>query len=101
MNKFDKILSFLGLAAKARKIITGEELVVNAIQEQKVFFVLLSTDASENIKKKILNKCEYYQIPYRIQFSREQLGHAIGKTSRVVIGITDFGFSKKLQELTE
>ncbi|MFV9509815.1 YlxQ family RNA-binding protein [Tepidibacillus sp. LV47] len=101
MRKSNKILSIIGLAQRARKIISGEELVVNAIKDQKVFFVLLSTDASENTKKKIANKCEYYQIPYRIQFSRQELGQAIGKPSRVVIGITDKGFSNRLQELTE
>ncbi|WP_339063242.1 YlxQ family RNA-binding protein [Tepidibacillus marianensis] len=101
MNTIDKVLSFIGLAARARKTITGEELVVKAIQDQRVHFVLLSTDASENMKKKITNKCEYYEIPYRILYSRDQLGLAIGKDSRVVIGITDFGFSKRLQELME
>jgi len=101
MNTIDKVLTFLGLAARARRTITGEDLVVKAIQDERVYFVFLSTDASENIKKKIINKCEFYGIPYRIIYSRDQLGHAIGKTDRVLVGITDLGFSKRLQELLE
>lgn len=45
-------ISFLGLANRARKLISGEELVVREVRKQKAKLVLLASDASENTKKK-------------------------------------------------
>lgn len=100
MNK-TKALSLLGLAARARKIITGEELVIKGIQTGKISLVIITTDASENTRKKLLDKCSYYEIPYVVIFNRDELGHAIGKISRVTIGFTDIGFSKHFKRLLE
>lgn len=92
-----KWLNTLGLIYRANKLMTGEELVVKGIQKQKIHFVILSVDASDNTKKKLINKCNYYDIPYAIKGDRELLGRAIGKAERVVIGIADIGFAKKIQ----
>lgn len=100
MNQ-DKVLSLLGLISRARKMITGEEFVVAEIQKKRVHLVLISKDASENTKKKIYNKCDYYRIPLRELCTREQLGHAIGKEERVVLGISDQGFAAKLTALID
>jgi ribosomal protein L7Ae-like RNA K-turn-binding protein len=93
--------SLLGLAARARKIISGEELVVKEIQRRSVKLVLLSKDASKNTEKKIKDKCSYYKIPLRRVENRTELGSAIGKDERVVIGIQDDGFATKLNTLLE
>ncbi|MBM6618403.1 YlxQ family RNA-binding protein [Bacillus suaedaesalsae] len=93
--------SLLGLAARARKIISGEELVVKEIQRKSAKLVLLSKDASKNTEKKIKDKCSYYQVPIRYVENRSELGQAIGKEERVVIGILDDGFAKKLNTLLE
>lgn len=93
--------SLLGLAARARKIISGEELVVKEIQRNKVMLVLLSNDASKNTEKKISDKCSYYNIPLRHVTDRYELGQAIGKDARVVVGIQDEGFAKKIDTLLE
>lgn len=45
-------LSLLGLAARARKLVTGEELVVKDIRRKNVSLVLLANDASELTSKK-------------------------------------------------
>lgn len=93
--------SLLGLAARARKIISGEELVVKEIQRKSAKLVLLSKDASKNTEKKIKDKCSFYQVPLRYVPNRSELGQAIGKDERVVIGILDDGFAKKLNTLLE
>lgn len=101
MNQSDRALSFLGLAARARKIISGEEMVVKGIQQGKVQLVIVATDASDNTKKKLRDKSSYYEVPFFERFEREALGHSIGKEARVVLGITDLGFSKQLEKLLE
>ncbi|WP_062197897.1 YlxQ family RNA-binding protein [Massilibacterium senegalense] len=93
--------SLLGLANRARKIVSGEELVVKEVQKKQAKLVLLSKDASANTTKKITDKCSYYRVPLRFIEDRYTLGQAIGKDARVVIAITDDGFAKKLNELVE
>ncbi|MFS0782259.1 YlxQ family RNA-binding protein [Bacillus sp. 1P06AnD] len=91
--------SLLGLANRARKIISGEELVVKEVRSGKAKLVLLSKDASSNTEKKITDKCNYYNVPLMKVESRDQLGHAIGKDHRVVIAVLDDGFANKLKTL--
>jgi ribosomal protein L7Ae-like RNA K-turn-binding protein len=91
----------LGLANRARKIISGEELSLKEIRSGKAKLVLLSKDASTNTVKKITDKCRSYNVPFRMIENREVLGHAIGKEARVVVAILDGGFAKKLLTLLD
>jgi ribosomal protein L7Ae-like RNA K-turn-binding protein len=93
--------SFLGLANRARKVISGEELVVKEIRSGKAKLVLLAEDASVNTAKKIQDKCLSYNVPLRKVTDRYTLGHAIGKDARVVVAVTDEGFAKKLMTMLD
>ena len=53
--------SFLGLANRARKIISGEELVLKEVRSGKAKLVLLSEDASANTTKRIIDKTHVLQ----------------------------------------
>jgi len=99
MNNLDRALSLLGLAARARKIVSGEEQVVKGIQQGNVFYVIITEDASANSRKKITDKCSFYEVPFKEVFDRDSIGHAIGKISRITVGVTDQGFSKQLEKL--
>lgn len=94
-------MSLLGLSSRARKIVSGEELVIKEIRNARAKLVLLSEDASANTTKKISDKCTYYQIPLRIVNDRYILGQAIGKDARVVVAVTDSGFANKLMSLLD
>ncbi|MER2105609.1 MAG: YlxQ family RNA-binding protein [Solibacillus sp.] len=93
------VLQLLGLAARARKVISGEELVVKDIRNGNAKLVLLASDAAHNSSKKIQDKCTYYNVEYHIFGDRYDLGHATGKEARVAIAITDNGFAKKMSSL--
>ncbi|RAK23411.1 ribosomal protein L7Ae-like RNA K-turn-binding protein [Anoxybacillus vitaminiphilus] len=93
--------SFLGLANRARKIVSGEELVVKEIRSGRAKLVLLAEDASVNTAKKIQDKCSSYHVPLRKVTDRYELGHAIGKEARVVVAVTDEGFAKKLMTMLD
>ena len=99
--KQNQWMSLLGLANRARKIISGEELTVKQIQSGKARLILLSADASENTTKKITDKCNSYQVPYKIVENRHLLGQAIGKEARVVVAVLDDGFAKKMVTLLD
>lgn len=93
------VLQLLGLAARARKVISGEELVVREIRNGNAKLVLLASDAAHNSSKKIQDKCAYYSVEYQIFGDRYDLGHATGKEYRVALAISDSGFAKKMSSL--
>ena len=99
MNK-EKTLHLLGLAMRAGRVVTGEEMTVKDIQKNKTEFVFIATDASDNTQKKIKDKCSYYGVPWNNAFLQSEISHAIGK-ERMIIGINDYGFAKKFKELTK
>ncbi|RAL26332.1 YlxQ family RNA-binding protein [Thermoflavimicrobium daqui] len=97
----NKLLNTLGLAMRAGKIISGEDLVIREIRSKKAKIVILATDTARNTEKKISDKCQFYQVPMIRFGTRQELGNAIGKTERVVIAVTDFGFAKMIQQLVQ
>ena len=87
-----KALNLLGMATRARKLISGEEQVLQSIQKEKVNLVICTTNSSENTVKKIKNKC------FIQQFTTEEVSQAIGK-QRSIIAIADQGFTKSLMKM--
>ena len=47
-----KVMNLMGLAMRAGKLITGEELTIAEIRKQKAKLVFVATDASENTRKR-------------------------------------------------
>jgi ribosomal protein L7Ae-like RNA K-turn-binding protein len=94
----NNILSLLGLAARARAIILGEEFCLKAMAKHPKGIVFLATDAGENITKKVLNKSTTYDYTIIQKFNTEELSNAIGKKNRKLIVITDNGFNRKFRE---
>lgn len=95
----NKYLNMLGLAYRARKLSTGEEIVLSDIQRKRAKLVLIANDTGEQTKKKITDKCKTFNIPYKIVDDRYTIGNAIGKSQRVVIAILDKGFATNIQSL--
>jgi len=94
-------MSLLGLANRARKVISGEELVLKEIRSGRAKLVLLADDASMNTAKKITDKSRYYNVQLKSVKDRYSLGSSIGKEARVVVAITDIGFANKLMSLLD
>ncbi|RFU67811.1 YlxQ family RNA-binding protein [Bacillus sp. V59.32b] len=94
-------MSLLGLANRARKLISGEELVIKEVRSGKAKLVLLASDASANTEKKISDKCSFYKVPIKRVENRSMLGQAIGKEARVAVAVLDEGFARKLQTLLD
>lgn len=101
MNHNQKLLGIIGLAMRAGKVVSGDEGVLAAIKSQKASLVIIAEDASDGTKKKFTDKSSYRDIPYRIVFEKDVLGHAIGKKTRAVVGIVDPNFAKKMLEMID
>ncbi|MDD4601865.1 putative ribosomal protein YlxQ [bioreactor metagenome] len=89
-----KFLSMLGLAMKARKVVSGEVAVETAVKAGKAKLVIIAEDASENTKKNYRDMAHYYKVPVYEGVPKADLGLAIGKASRAAIAVLDDGFSK-------
>lgn len=88
-----KVKLQLGLAQRAGKLATGDEIVLKAIRSRQARLVIVAVDASDNTKKKFRDKCKSYGISLAIGLTRSDLGESIGKAERVVVGVTDDGFA--------
>lgn len=100
MTNLERLSNLIGLAQRAGKVISGEELVVKAIQSQQVALVFLANDAGPNVTKKVTDKSNYYSVEVSTVFSTLELSAALGKP-RKVVAIADAGFSKKMRTLME
>lgn len=80
-----RLLSALGLCARARKLIYGVPMICEAMRrtgEGRPLLVLEASDTSDNTHKKITDKCSFYQIKHiRLSTDGETLATALGKTS--------------------
>ena len=91
MNKIDSLLS---LASRARKLISGAEMVEKDIKslKRKTKLIILAEDAKDTVKEIIKYNAEKYNVDLIEYATKKDLGHYIGKAERSVIGITDESF---------
>ena len=96
-----KVLSMLGLAMKAGKVVSGEFQTEAAVKDGTACMVIIATDASENTKKLFQDKATYRSVPVYVFGTKEELGHALGKEFRASVAITDRGFAETIQKKLE
>ena len=103
MNKANeaKIYSFLGLAQRAGKLVSGDDSTMLDIKKSRVKLVIVAEDASNNTKKLFKDKTSFRNIACVTYSTKLQLGLAIGKAPRAVMGIKDVSFADKVLELIE
>ena len=94
----DKILNNLGLCQRAGGIISGEEMVEEYVRQGKVYYIFLANDASNNTQKRVFDKAKYYNVEVDNSYSSLEISTAIGKSGRMVVGITNSGFVKILKK---
>lgn len=79
---------------RSRKCVTGDK-VLKSISQQDAKLIIISNACGDNAKKKLLDKCAYYNIPY-VFMDDTELNEAIGTWNRKYIAILDDGFANKL-----
>ena len=91
-----KLFGLIGLAAKARKVVSGEFSTEKSIKSGKSCLVIISEEASDNTKKMFTNMCTHYKVPIYLFGTKEELGHAMGQEFRASLSVEDAGFAKTL-----
>lgn len=99
--KPNSVLSLLGLAMKAGKVVSGEFSTEKAIKSGKAYFVIIASDASDNTKKSFSDSCSYYQVPFAIYGTKDELGHCIGKQMRASLAVIEEGFGREIAKKIE
>lgn len=99
MENKSKVLNLIGLAMRARKVNTGVDIVIGAIQAKRTELIFIANDSSSETIKKLTDKCSFYGIKYNLEFSTEELNQAVGKNNIKVVSINDNGFKENIQKL--
>ncbi|MGG7175986.1 ribosomal L7Ae/L30e/S12e/Gadd45 family protein [Clostridium paraputrificum] len=96
MNKF---FNFLGLAKRSGNVLEGYSKCNEERNRRKLFLFIISPDASDSSRRKFINHCKEKNIPYIEDFSKEELGAAVGRPEIKILAIVDGNIAKKLQTL--
>lgn len=96
-----RILSMLSLCMKAGRIQTGETMGEKLLRNGEAKLLIIAADASENTRKKFINKCFYYKTPVLVYGARETLSKSVGKQNRTVFIVTDPHFAETLRTLID
>lgn len=103
----NRIGGFLGIAAKAGKLVYGTELCREAIRagegKKSPYLVLIASDAAEGTVKRIVNCCRYYEKEVRtLPLTADALSHATGRPGLIAcVALTDEGFAAAVKERLE
>ena len=96
----NRALSMLGLCARAGKLISGEKACLQSIRSGGVYAVLLDAAAAGNAVKSITDACTYHNV-ILLRAPEFELGDAIGKPGRMVVGITDPKLAERVVQLSQ
>ena len=94
-----RILGLLGLCRRAGKLVMGTSLACLAMAEKKPpALAVVSKEASQNTRKRMTTKSEYYGIPLlTLEASPTELGAALGKQGEIAaLVVKDANIAKEL-----
>lgn len=92
----DKLLSFLGICRRAKKLVIGADIAVESVEQGKSFLILYSADGSQNSLKRVLNAAEKHGVTALCAGrSKAELSAALGRLCNV-LSVEDKGFADKL-----
>ena len=96
----EKVLQALGLCARARGLIIGTPMVLEAMRGRSCpRLVLSAADNAQNTEKKLTDKCTYYGVRLEhLACDGERLAAAIGKHRRVAaVAVSDENLCRLVQ----
>ncbi len=100
-EKERKILNVLGLAHRARKLVTGDFAVETALKNNKAALIISAANASERTAEKYRQLAKKHNIPLLTAGDKEDLAQAVGKDGQTaVVALTDAGFVRAVTKLT-
>ncbi|MDE6003909.1 MAG: ribosomal L7Ae/L30e/S12e/Gadd45 family protein [Oscillospiraceae bacterium] len=98
---YQKLVGILSICRKANKMALGFVPMQEALQTEKVFGVLTSTDISAKTHKEVCYICQKKNIPVcSVPLTMFEIGNITGRKAGV-IAILDTGFFDRIRQLCE
>lgn len=93
-----RVLTLLGFAQAAGKVVSGNTGVRTAIERRKARLVVLAGDAAAATKEQFVRLSERMHVPIvALRTDRNALGLAIGKSPRAAVAVLDAQFAQAIQ----
>ncbi len=92
--KKKKIESYLGLARRAGKIVSGYQTCVHTISKGNIKLIIVASDASEKTRDRFESLCSRYDVEFEVYGTVDILSEMTGFTGRGIYGITDRNFAE-------
>ena len=90
----DKVMTYLGFAAKSRNLVAGSNTCQMMMEKWKIQLLIVTDDIAENTMKKMLQCCNRNNIEYRVFGNSDELSRITGKSGKGIFGITDKHFAE-------
>ncbi len=98
----ERIASYVALANKAGRIISGSDMVMQVLKKkQQERLIVFSTDISGEIRQKVVALAEKSGVEHFSLFDKERVGALIGKSLRSVVAVEGHGFVSALKREIE
>ncbi len=92
----DAIWRLVGLATRARRLVTGSDTVEQTISKGQACLIILAGDATTNTHERFAHLARRHELPLVVLGTRDELSHWTGKPDRVVAAVTDTGFAERI-----
>lgn len=95
-----KLKNLLGLAQRARLLVSGNFQVNEALQAGRVKMLIVTADASERSFADYKKISAEKKLPLLRVLTKESLGQCLGKGERTVAAVLDEGFAGSIKKLS-
>jgi ribosomal protein L7Ae-like RNA K-turn-binding protein len=92
--KKKKIESYLGLARRAGKIVSGYQTCLHTISRGSIRLIIAASDISEKTRDRFEGLCSRYGADFEVYGTVDELSEMTGFTGRGIYGITDRNFAE-------
>lgn len=93
-----RVSRLLGLGLRARTVIVGVNQARVAVQKDEVVLAIVSDDASENSRDKILPMLKARGVEVLGGVTAAELGDAVGKDATTVVAVMDAALARGMRE---
>ncbi|MGB4984520.1 MAG: 50S ribosomal protein L7ae [Erysipelotrichaceae bacterium] len=93
-----KLTSLISLCIISKCVISGEVLF-KSFKSKKIYLILIADNVGPNNRKKLLDKCAFYQIDYLIVDNFDEVVKELSLNNRKFIGITNKGLADKIKSI--
>jgi len=97
----ESIYRLIGLAFRAGKVLTGHDEIIRTLKEGKGRLLIVTEDISGKARKEYVSFAEEREVGIKEFGLKEKLGHAVGKTARPAVLVTEAGFANTISSKIE